>query len=237
MGSSVSSNNSRKEEVQVGSCTVHRVGTNSILPLKTPAHAMIVSHSALHCAIHWAILDVALRPLRELEPMRVAGYATFNSTCTRRPSAVAIFTRASSENRDTRPRNKSFMRGWVTPQWVAASACFQFLALMIAAICRISSARAWRLAVCSGVSAIASHTLLKVLVSPRNRSRFMSSIYLIGYIYETTSVRHTHSSALARAFQKSASLDQRGCLDVVGQILVLCLAGVCAWRSFKCPLD
>jgi hypothetical protein len=63
------------------------------------------------------------------------------------------------------------------------------------------------LAACSGVSAIAFHTLLKVLVSPRNRSRFMSSIYLIGYRSETTSVRDTHSSAPARAFQKSASLD------------------------------
>jgi hypothetical protein len=53
-----------------------------------------------------------------------------------------MFTRASRENRDTRPRNRSLMRGWVTPQWVAASACFQSLSLMMAAICRISSARA-----------------------------------------------------------------------------------------------
>ena len=79
-------------------------------------------------------------------------------------SSGGRLTALARENRDTRPRNKSLMRGWVTPQWVAASACFQSLALMIAAICRISSARAWRLAACSGVSAIASHTLLKALV-------------------------------------------------------------------------
>jgi hypothetical protein len=75
---------------------------------------------------------------------------------------VAIRTSASSENRDTRPRNRSLIRGWVTPQWVAALVCFQPSALMMAAICCISSARARRLAASSGVSAIASHTLAKV---------------------------------------------------------------------------
>lgn len=42
-------------------------------------------------------------------------YAASNVTCTRQPSAVAMFTKASSEKRDTRPRSKSLMRGCVTP--------------------------------------------------------------------------------------------------------------------------
>lgn len=91
----------------------------------------------------------------------VCPQAASSSTCTRRPRAVAMFTRASSENRETRPRSRSLMRGWVTPQRAAASVCFQSLALMRAAICRTRSARARRLAACSGVSAIACHTLSK----------------------------------------------------------------------------
>lgn len=48
-------------------------------------------------------------------PTSLAHQAASSSTCTRRPMAVAMFTSASSENRDTRPRSRSLMRGCVTP--------------------------------------------------------------------------------------------------------------------------
>ena len=75
-------------------------------------------------------------------------------SCRSRPRC----SNASIEKRETRPRSKSFMRGCVTPHWPAASACVQPLYFTMAAICRISSARARRLAACSGVSAMASGT-------------------------------------------------------------------------------
>ena len=88
-------------------------------------------------------------------------YAASSWTLTRHPSAVAMFTSASREKRETRPRSRSFIRGCVTPQWLAASVCVHPRWFTSAAICRISSARAAKLAACSGVSAMASHTLLK----------------------------------------------------------------------------
>jgi hypothetical protein len=42
--------------------------------------------------------------------------AACSSKRTSRPIAVAMLTNASREKRDTRPRRRSFMRGWVTPQ-------------------------------------------------------------------------------------------------------------------------
>lgn len=77
---------------------------------------------------------------------------------------MAMLTRASSEKRLMRPRSRSFMRGWVTPQRRAASACVQPLAVTRAESARASSARARRLAASCGVSANASKTLVKVWV-------------------------------------------------------------------------
>ena len=48
-------------------------------------------------------------------------HAAFSSKCTVRPRAVAMFTSASIEKRETRPRNRSLTRGCVIPQRVAAS--------------------------------------------------------------------------------------------------------------------
>ena len=90
---------------------------------------------------------------------RALTHAASRSTRTRQPNAVEIFTSASNEKRETRPRNKSFIRGCVTPQWLAASACVQSRRFTKAAICRISSARALRFAACPGVSAMAFQTL------------------------------------------------------------------------------
>ncbi len=42
---------------------------------------------------------------------RVSIYAASNSICTCCPRAAAIFTKASKENREMRPRSISFMRG------------------------------------------------------------------------------------------------------------------------------
>jgi len=42
---------------------------------------------------------------------------------------------ASSEKRDTRTRRRSCIRGWVIPQWRAASVCVQRFFLAMAAIC------------------------------------------------------------------------------------------------------
>lgn len=61
------------------------------------------------------------------------------STRTRRPSAVAMLTSASSEKRGTRPRSRSFTRGAVTGQFRAASACVHPCCFTKAAICRINS--------------------------------------------------------------------------------------------------
>src|ERR1039458_10182266 len=84
--------------------------------------------------------------------------AASRSTRTRQPSAVEMFTNASSEKRETRPRNKSLIRGCVTPQRLAASTWVQSCRFTKAAICCISSARARRFAACPGVSAMASQT-------------------------------------------------------------------------------
>ena len=70
-----------------------------------------------------------------------------------------MLTNASSEKRETRPRSRSLIRGWVTPQRLAASACVHAFCFRRAAIFCISSARARRFAACSGVSAMASQTL------------------------------------------------------------------------------
>jgi hypothetical protein len=88
-----------------------------------------------------------------------ASQAASRSKRTRHPSAIAMLTRASSEKRETLPRSRSFIRGWVTPQWLAASACVQPCCFTRAAIFCISSARDLRFAACSGVSAIASQML------------------------------------------------------------------------------
>jgi peptidoglycan/LPS O-acetylase OafA/YrhL len=57
------------------------------------------------------------------------GQPDCRSKRTVRPIAVAMFTNASIEKRDTQPRSKSLMRGCVTPHWPAASACVQPLSL------------------------------------------------------------------------------------------------------------
>jgi transposase-like protein len=67
-----------------------------------------------------------------------------------------MLTSASSEKRETRPRRRSLIRGWVTPQRLAASACVHSCFFSSAAIFCIRSARALRFAASSGVSAIAS---------------------------------------------------------------------------------
>src|ERR1039457_434554 len=85
--------------------------------------------------------------------------AASRSTRTRQPTAVAMLTSASSEKRETRPRSRSLIRGCVTPQRLAASACVQPCFFRRAPIFCISSARALRFAASSGVSAIASQTL------------------------------------------------------------------------------
>lgn len=113
----------------------------------------------------WALAGCGLH--LQVGPYRVSfewnySQATSSPRCTRRPMAVATLTSASSENRDTRPRSRSFMRGCVMPHWAAASTCVHLLSFTIAAIYCINSARVRRLAACSGVSARASHTLAKV---------------------------------------------------------------------------
>jgi hypothetical protein len=70
-----------------------------------------------------------------------------------------MFTSASSESRDTRPRSKSLIRDCVTPQCLASSTCVHSLCLTNAAIYCISSARARKFAACPGVPATASQTL------------------------------------------------------------------------------
>ena len=96
-------------------------------------------------------------------PFLKAAQAASRSKRTRQPSAVAMLTSASSEKRETRPRSRSLIRGCVTPQCLAASACVQPFCFRRAAIFCISSARDLRFAACPGVSAIASQTLAKLL--------------------------------------------------------------------------
>lgn len=56
--------------------------------------------------------DTQSYTLFEIHPRLLRGYhAASSAKCTRRPSAVAILTSASSENCDTRPRSRSLMRG------------------------------------------------------------------------------------------------------------------------------
>jgi hypothetical protein len=98
--------------------------------------------------------EVPLEPQREV-PHQAASRFTF----IRHPRAVEIFTSASSEKREIRPRSRSLILGCVTPARLAASACAHRRLPITAAICCISSARARRFAACPGVSAIASHTL------------------------------------------------------------------------------
>mgnify|MGYP007070997935 CR=1 FL=1 len=83
---------------------------------------------------------------------------------TGRPSAAAMFTSASKEKREIRPRSRSFIRGCVTPHVAPASACVHPFVSMTSVICRMSAARARKFAACSGVSANASHTLLKLWI-------------------------------------------------------------------------
>ncbi len=70
--------------------------------------------------------------------------AASSSTCKRQPRAVAMFTRASRENREMQSCAKPLMRGWVTPQCLAASTCIQPLSSMIALISGIRSERTRR---------------------------------------------------------------------------------------------
>jgi hypothetical protein len=56
---------------------------------------------------------------------RNTAQAASRSTRTRQPGAVAMLTSGSSEKRETRPRSRSSIRGCVTPQGLAASACVQ----------------------------------------------------------------------------------------------------------------
>src|SRR6185312_8366617 len=99
-------------------------------------------------------LDAQSRPAHEprgkiLFPLRAANreerrgdYAARSVIRTLRPNAVAILTSASSEKRSIRPRNRSLMRGWLTPHCRAASACVQRLFFTICMIWIITSERA-----------------------------------------------------------------------------------------------
>ena len=70
-----------------------------------------------------------------------------------------MFTNASKEKRETRPRSRSLMRGWVTPHCRAASSWVQPCFFTNSAICLINSALRRRLAACPGEAAIASQTV------------------------------------------------------------------------------
>jgi hypothetical protein len=89
-----------------------------------------------------------------------------SSTCS--PAAVAIFTKASRLKRLILPRRRSEMRGWVTPNSLAACACvigdreiLFFNAIINSECSRMFSAS-------SAVSSMASHTLENFLdfISP-----------------------------------------------------------------------
>ena len=98
---------------------------------------------------------------------------------TRRPMAVAMLTGASSEKRDTRPRNRSLIRGWVTPQWRLAFTftCVHPRFFTMASICCMSSAsRARRFAACSSKlrcdNVTGRRDLLRILASCCARCEF-----------------------------------------------------------------
>jgi hypothetical protein len=63
-----------------------------------------------------------------------------------------MFTSASNEKREIRPRNRALIRGWVMPHLSAAAACVQPASWISEAIFRIKTARTLRLAASSALA-------------------------------------------------------------------------------------